>query len=930
MCPTILIVTEHGLDPDRLKLIKLEGYNLVTEFSRHDHKLGGVAMYIKDTQDLKVEEINIKDYCQELVFEAGLIRVNAKKQTLHILGIYHPPSSKTKEAIEAISNILNLIRGDIKPLILMGDINLDRLDTKNPGNTLLEEELLTFGITRLPLPATRITSITKTSIDCICTNLPEDKVCFNIIQGGMSDHTGQLCEILTTTTNDHKQGSAYKRNFNKQNLDYLKSELAGENWDEVHNTQDAELAYNAFHKIVINALNLTCPNKTARTKPKKKQKTFYDDEVNVLRKDFLQSLRMYELTGTIRDKETMAARKKNYDLKLRDLKRKAASEHIINSNNKSKAMWTIINAEKQRSHSSGTPIHLEIGGEMEENPTLIAEHLNNYFLTVADLTLEENKKQFQSVETTFEDSIIAQCNHTLSLTPTEENEVLQIIGSLKPKLSCGIDEVSSKVLKHCARQLSTPLVSIINKSFSSGHFPSLLKVAKVYPKHKKGKTTKTENYRPISLISTFSKIIEKIALKRMLLHLENRGLITESQHGFLKGRSTITAITSLIEHITDQLEDGKHVSAVLLDYSKAFDCLGHELILDKLSTLGFKDTSKKWIASYLRGRSQIVEVQTSEGGRKLTFRSKPSLVSRGVPQGSVLGPFLFVLFTNDFPMYLGTNNIKTIMYADDTTLVLARDNAQDLSSQMLSSTNKAIQYCLQNNLAINPSKTVHMNFSRKHDPVSGSTDTPQEKQAKLLGITIDCQLTWTAHIINLCKTLSKGVFVVRRMKWIGGPEAARTAYFALVESHLRYGIAVWGGTSVNNLNKVLILQKRAIRILADLNPQDSCREAFKSLKILTIVGLYILAVVTNTEHIANQRGENLHVHNTRRATDFILPRHRTTKYSKKPSYTGCKMYNALPQHLKALSGRDLKRSLQGWLIERPLYTVNEYYELTNM
>ncbi|KAG8281775.1 hypothetical protein J6590_108671 [Homalodisca vitripennis] len=135
------------------------------------------------------------------------------------------------------------------------------------------------------------------------------------------------------------------------------------------------------------------------------------------------------------------------------------------------------------------------------------------------------------------------------------------------------------------------------------------------------------------------------------------------------------------------------------------------------------------------------------------------------------------------------------------------------------------------------------------------------------------------------------------------------------------------GTSVNNLNKILIQQKKAIRILADLNPQNSCKGAFKSLKILTIVGIYVLSVITDADCMANQRGENLHSHNTRRATDFILPPHRTTKYSKKPSYTGCKMYNALPQHLKRLSGKNLKRSLQNWLMERPLYTVKEYYEL---
>ncbi|KAG8322416.1 hypothetical protein J6590_108284 [Homalodisca vitripennis] len=391
----------------------------------------------------------------------------------------------------------------------------------------------------------------------------------------------------------------------------------------------------------------------------------------------------------------------------------------------------------------------------------------------------------------------------------------------------------------------------------------------------------------------------------MLDYMERNELITKNQHGFLKGRSTTTAVTNLLEKITDNLEDGKHVSAILLDYSKAFDCLGHDLILRKLLALGIDGLAKDWVASYLKDRTQITEIQQNLNGKKCVYRSKPLPVRRGVPQGSVLGPFLFILFT-DFSVFINDDNVETIMYADDTTLLFANDTSHELVTSILSSTDKALQYCLQNDLAINPSKTTHINFSRRHEQIPDIPNISTEQKTKLLGLTIDADLSWGDHINALTKKLSSGIFVVKRMMWMGGPELAKTAYYAMVESHIRYGLISWGSTSEANLNKILILQKKAIRTLADLGPTDSCREAFKSLKILTVTSLYILAVVIYTNQLDLPRNEDIHSYNTRRAADYSLPIHHTTTFSKKPSYIGRKIINSLPQNLITVLVSDLK------------------------
>lgn len=926
LSPTVLIVTEHGLNTNNLQNTKISDYELITHYCRKDHKMGGVAIYIQSTANLEVEAIDISDKSLELVCETALMKITHGRETFYILGIYRPPGRSSKIAVEIMSNILTSIRAEGKLLMLIGDVNMDRL-VVNADNSCFEDELRTFGVKRLPLPATRITSHSKTSIDCICTNITQNRINFTIVQAGIADHTGQMCTIKMKNNVLTKKEVEEKRIFSKQNLESLKLELATENWENVHNATNAEHAYNSLLTTIKLALDHICPKKKITLKPRNKLQLCYDDEAKKLKEDFLSALKRYQLTESDCDRTLMTTRKKSYDMKLRHLKRNMTADHINQSDNKTKAIWNTINKEKQSTRKKESKMQLEIGGNIIDNPNQIVEHLNEFFSQIADSTLKENRKQLKYTNITH--TVISQQSNSrlLSLAPTNIKEVITTIQSLKSKLSCGVDEIPSKVVKHCAQQLAPPLVSVINKSFSTGQFPSALKIAKIYPKHKKGSFTKPENYRPISLIPTLSKVVEKIAMSRMLGYLVENDLIVKNQHGFLKGRSTTSALVDLIENIIDNLEEGKHVSAVLLDYSKAFDCLGHDLILKKLSALGIEGLAKGWVESYLKDRRQIVEIQQKHNGNKSTFRSKQLPINRGVPQGSVIGPFLFILFTNDFTSFINNDNIDTTMYADDTSLLVSNYSSHELVAEILSSTDKALQYCLQNDLAINPSKTTLLNFSRRRDEIPNIPDITTSKTSKLLGLTIDTDLSWSYHINSLTKKLSSGIYVLKRMMWIGGIEAAKTAYYALVESHIRYGLIIWGGTSETNIGKILVLQKKAIRTLAGLGPKDSCRGAFKSLKLLTVPALYILTVVIHTKQLDLPRNRDFHNYYTRRAADYNLPSHHTTKYSEKPSYIGRKIINLLPQSLKNINGNELRSRLHNWLVERPVYSLKELFEL---
>uniref|UniRef100_A0A1B6MPH0 Reverse transcriptase domain-containing protein n=1 Tax=Graphocephala atropunctata TaxID=36148 RepID=A0A1B6MPH0_9HEMI len=297
----------------------------------------------------------------------------------------------------------------------------------------------------------------------------------------------------------------------------------------------------------------------------------------------------------------------------------------------------------------------------------------------------------------------------------------------------------------------------------------------------------------------------------------------------------------------DQLEEGCFVTGLFLDFSKAFDYLNHNRLLQKLRTLGIRGTELKWFESYLKDRKQLVEISHTSNNTIQKTHSRTLEVKRGVPQGSVLGPALFLLLTNDMPDQL-QGTCKTIMYADDTVLTISDKTIETLERNTSTYLNLTKQYCSNNDLVLNENKTVQIAFKTKNKQTQQNA-LPQldiKETTKYLGIIIDAKMTWKPHIDQLCRRLSSGTYVIRRILQVGGLDTAKVAYFALFESHLRYGIVAWGGTSNANLEWVLIQQKRAIRCLVGLHYQESCRESFKQLKILTVVSLYIFVKLSCT------------------------------------------------------------------------------------
>jgi hypothetical protein len=914
--PDVIILSEHGLKLHQLENTRLANYCLKSYFCRENHKKGGVAIFVKE--GLEGQHVQIEN-SEELTLEMGMVKITLKKKILYILGVYRTPAGHINEGVDLLSATIEESKAENYPTIIMGDINVDSLKNDR-NNQMLNNMLSSHNITRLPLPPTRITPTSATSIDCICTNLDKDLIKSTVINAGISDHTAQLCEVKITH-NPSNQNRFSRRKFNKENLNLLRAQLEKVDWTDVHSSDSPETAYKNFLSTIIVMMNATCPRKHVLLKRKKNQSVYSNEESKHLKEAYLQRLCRYELTGAEADKTEMNNAKKDYDLKLKTLRRQATANHIARAENKSKALWQIINSER-KCQNSGTPKpQLKIAGKITTNPEQISNQLNHFFANIAEQTLSSQPRT-QNIKTNH----LPTTNHDLNQLPlTNEQEICAIIRNLKPKTSAGLDEISAKTLKHCSKALVPPLVSITNLSLAHGHFPSLLKQSKVYPKFKGGDQTEASNYRPISLISTFSKVIEKVVLKRLMDHCELHSLLTENQHGFVKGRSTTSAIIKLAEFIIDALEDRNAVTGIMLDFSKAFDCLGHELILRKLELLGIKGQARAWFESYLEGRSQVVEIRHQQNGVTQETRSKPLPMNRGVPQGSVLGPVLFILLTNDMPQYLGTH-CSPLMYADDTTLLVSKPLTDDLAVSSYIALHMAYQYCHENDLVVNIGKTKQLGFGKRHAEVPALPDVKMESHTTFLGVTIDSKLQWDEHVDALTKKLNSSLYALKRIKNTSDAATTKIAYHALFESHIRYSLIVWGGTSAQNLNRILVLQKRAIRTMSEpqLGYRDSCRDEFPKQKILTLISLYIKEVIVFVVEENQQRGQDTHQHNTRHASNFTLAPHHTSRFEKKPSYIGRKLFNVLPDDMKVLKGNELKRTLTRWLLDRPFYSLDEF------
>jgi hypothetical protein len=340
---------------------------------------------------------------------------------------------------------------------------------------------------------------------------------------------------------------------------------------------------------------------------------------------------------------------------------------------------------------------------------------------------------------------------TLQLQPVLPEQVFELLRGLNNKKATGLDEIPAWLLKDNCSYLANPLTHIINASIMQGIVPKAMKKAKVKPIFKKGDPLLPSNYRPISILPVISKVLEKLVNNQLTYYLETNKLIHERQFGFRQNKSTTDAVIQFMNLSLRALNSGSCVLGIFIDFSKAFDTIDYPILLSKLSYLGLSSETLQWFRSYLSERTQAIAIDN--------IISDTAPITTGVPQGSILGPTLFLIYINDLCNQLTA--LEPILYADDTNLFLKANNLNEFTDCVNDDLCKLSQWCIKNKLTINLDKTNYFIIKNWQNRSNFNNDTsvlnnsviPRVETVKFLGIYIDEHLNFSAHIQHLRATL---------------------------------------------------------------------------------------------------------------------------------------------------------------------------------
>ena len=379
---------------------------------------------------------------------------------------------------------------------------------------------------------------------------------------------------------------------------------------------------------------------------------------------------------------------------------------------------------------------------------------------------------------------------------------------------------------------------IVNSSFSTGTFPEKLKYSKVLPIHKSGSKFKTSIYRPISVLPIFDKIFEKLMHTRLASFLDKNQIISPSQYGFQKHKSTATAIQDLVSKIAKSKHKRHYSSVVFLDFAKAFDTVDHNILLAKLNHYGIRGIALKWFADYLSNRQQSVFI--------LEALSKALYVKFGVPQGSILGPILFLLYIND--IVHSSDEFEYTLFADDTSLYTEHSNQNDLIVKINRGLLSVSDWLTANKLSLNVGKSNMLLFKPPNSTNSSTlnvslngTEIKQETVVKYLGIKIDNKLSWCEHISYIHTKISQGIGVICKLRNLLPQNSLKNIYYSFCQSYLTYGLILWGHSNSSQKTNLSKLLNKCLKLMSFSNARTDTKNLYMSLKILNLNQLLILA-----------------------------------------------------------------------------------------
>lgn len=917
----VIILTECWLSEQTI-IPQIPGYSAYhTKFSIN--KSGGVTAYVKDIWQPSVSE----PLCAECNFLSICIG------SILVLGIYRSPSFANVDTfLSSLNNILTQYR-NMATVVLAGDTNIDILSetlsekVTNYTCTLAEHQLL---------PAITEPTRKASCLDHIYVKTPANLVLGMICKSNITDH--DICIAgLSTLPLPRTPTNRIRR---KTDLQGLSTELQTADWSTVLDSDNVDIAVDRLSNILNNAL-------ANNSKFVKLSRSRY-----IIKPWITPGLIKCQ---KVRDKLHLQAKKNPLDPiiqitykryrnflteLLRRVKAKFYNEQITDNKNNSKKLWSTIKDICNISNKNNNALELtKIGRNPKESLNLTNDYFASIGKSLADNTL--NKLNTTEPKLASKLTLPLSQSNSLYLTPTDVYEVDSLIKNLKNDSAPGMDNLTPTLIKYIRNSILEPLVHIFNLSIATGKFPDSWKHASVTPIHKDGKKNIPSNYRPISLLCIFSKLLEKIINKRLVNYLEINNLISSRQFGFRKGISTEDAVSHLINHVSASLDQKYYCVGVFVDLAKAFDTVSPIILLKKLECLGIRGTPLDWFCSYLTERCQSVRVgDNTSDARKISF---------GVPQGSILGPTLFILYINDL-LELTLPGADIVCYADDTA-VLFRDhsweNTYKLAEQGMSSIAKWLDHNL---LTFNASKTKYLAFhktsvsSPKNLPhlvihrcgpadrgvinVSSQTSCgcasiARSDYIKYLGVHIDENLSFKKQICAVSARLRKCMYILKSLRRSAPSEILNMVYTAICQSVLIYCIGVWGCSYKTFFMELERAQRAVLKVMYNKPFRYPTDTLYKDAKILRVRQLYIWRV-SCAQHNKISCSYNYRDMIKKRILRIPLPSVRTKFAKRLPLFAHPYVYNSVSKKcdIRNRNSHQVKQAIKNLLLDLS-YTETE-------